>query len=336
MLDTDIPLNDPADRPITGILYVRGREMRLCQEIVLGVGGVRALRALGIYARGLAHERGPRGLPGPGARARAGAAAATAWATRSQAVAQNAVFTTHTPVPAGNETFDRELVQPLPRARGSRTSAATPEAALSLGADNGNFNLTVLAIRLSSRVERREPAARRGLLGHVAPPVAGRAREPVGHDHERRAHRELDRPRDARALRAAPATRTGSSTSSSPSSGARVEDDPRRGRSGPPTARRRSGSSASCASACACRRARHGLSPDELRQVEGLLDPHALTIGFARRFATYKRAVLVLSDLDRLRALLDDTAAPGADHLRGQGPPRRPRGPGLHPPAVRC
>ena len=48
--------------------------------------------------------------------------------------------------------------------------------------------------------------------------------------------------------------------------------------------------------------ARHGLSPDELRQIEGLLDPHALTIGFARRFATYKRAVLILSDLDRLRA----------------------------------
>ena len=49
MLDTDIPLNDPADRPITGSLYVRGREMRLCQEIVLGIGGVRALRALGIH-----------------------------------------------------------------------------------------------------------------------------------------------------------------------------------------------------------------------------------------------------------------------------------------------
>ncbi len=48
MLDTDIPLNDPADRPITGMLYVRGREMRLCQEIVLGVGGVRALRALDV------------------------------------------------------------------------------------------------------------------------------------------------------------------------------------------------------------------------------------------------------------------------------------------------
>jgi starch phosphorylase len=48
LLDTDIPDNDDADRPITHILYVRGREMRLHQEIVLGVGGVRALRALGI------------------------------------------------------------------------------------------------------------------------------------------------------------------------------------------------------------------------------------------------------------------------------------------------
>jgi starch phosphorylase len=56
--------------------------------------------------------------------------------------------------------------------------------------------------------------------------------------------------------------------------------------------------------------ARHGLSPDELRQVEGLLDPHALTIGFARRFATYKRAFLILSDLDRLRALVSDPERP--------------------------
>jgi starch phosphorylase len=56
--------------------------------------------------------------------------------------------------------------------------------------------------------------------------------------------------------------------------------------------------------------ARHGLSPDELRRVESLLDPHALTIGFARRFATYKRAFLILSDLDRLRALVSDPARP--------------------------
>jgi starch phosphorylase len=56
--------------------------------------------------------------------------------------------------------------------------------------------------------------------------------------------------------------------------------------------------------------ARHGRAPDELRAIEGLLDPRALTIGFARRFATYKRAVLVLSDLDRVRAILSDAARP--------------------------
>ena len=115
MLDTDIPLNDPADRPITGTLYVRGREMRLCQEIVLGIGGVRALRALGIHpavwhmneghVAFLALERARErvrdgGQPGRGARRGEG----------------NTVFTTHTPVPAGNETFDRKLVRKLPRA----------------------------------------------------------------------------------------------------------------------------------------------------------------------------------------------------------------------------
>jgi starch phosphorylase len=56
--------------------------------------------------------------------------------------------------------------------------------------------------------------------------------------------------------------------------------------------------------------ARHGLSPDDLRQVEALLDPHALTVGFARRFATYKRAFLIMSDLDRLRAIVSDPARP--------------------------
>ena len=59
LLDTDVPDNAEHDRPISHILYVRGREMRLHQELVLGVGGVRALRALGHRARRLAPQRGP-------------------------------------------------------------------------------------------------------------------------------------------------------------------------------------------------------------------------------------------------------------------------------------
>ena len=86
LLDTDIPANDPADRPITHILYVRGREMRLCQELVLGIGGVRALRALGIepavwhlnegHSAFLLVERARELVAAdPGARGRRGAAA---------------------------------------------------------------------------------------------------------------------------------------------------------------------------------------------------------------------------------------------------------------------
>src|SRR5262245_42903505 len=105
MLDTDIPLNDPADRPITGILYVRGREMRLCQEIVLGVGGVRALRALGIAPAVWHMNEGHVAFLNL-ERARDRVLRGDGLSDALQAVARNAVFTTHTPVPAGNEAFD--------------------------------------------------------------------------------------------------------------------------------------------------------------------------------------------------------------------------------------
>ena len=110
MLDTDIPLNDPADRPITGVLYVRGREMRLCQEIVLGVGGVRALHALGIHPSVWHMNEGHvafLGLERIRERVRTGDGLSEAL----RATKSNTVFTTHTPVPAGNEAFDKGLVR---------------------------------------------------------------------------------------------------------------------------------------------------------------------------------------------------------------------------------
>ena len=111
LLDTDLPDNDDSDRPITHILYVRGREMRLHQELVLGVGGVRALRALDLSPGGLAPQRGPLRVPArgarPGARRGRDARSTTAWAE----VRRNSVFTIHTPVSAGNERFDADLVR---------------------------------------------------------------------------------------------------------------------------------------------------------------------------------------------------------------------------------
>ncbi len=306
MLDTDIPLNDPADRPITGILYVRGREMRLCQEIVLGVGGVRALRSLGIRPAVWHMNEGHVAFLGL-ERARAKVGRGDGLQDALKAVARNCVFTTHTPVPAGNETFDKEMVrrymEPWVREMGCE-----PDEVLGLGSDNGNFNLTVLAIRLSSAVngvsqlhgevssamwrhlwpgspERPVGAITNGV--HTPTWVGPEMRSLYAHYLDPAWEQHLLEPDFWTRIRAVPDDELWAAHRSQKERLVRFVRERVR-----------------------LQGARHGLSPDELRTVEGLLNPHALTIGFARRFATYKRAVLVLSDLERLGKILADAARP--------------------------
>ena len=200
MLDTDIPLNDPADRPITGMLYVRGREMRLCQEIVLGRRRrARAARArhpprvwhmneghVAFLALERARERVQRGRqPGRGARRR--------WrATPSSPPTRRC--------PAGNETFDRDLVRRYLEPWIAATWAASPTRRSRLG--RGQRRLQPDRARDPALLgdQRREQAPRRRsprrMWRHLFPdgPEA-----PDRRDHERRAHRELDRAGDARA-----------------------------------------------------------------------------------------------------------------------------------------
>ena len=306
MLDTDIPLNDPADRPITGVLYVRGREMRLCQEIVLGVGGVRALHALGIHPSVWHMNEGHvafLGLERVRERVRAG----DSLDEGLRAVSRNTVFTTHTPVPAGNEAFDKGLVRRYLDFL-VREIGCEPDQLLSLGTDNGNFNMTVLAIRLSSStngVSKLHGAVSSAMWRHLWP---GEPAEPVG-AVTNGVHTPSWLGPEMRALYVSALGPDWEAHLLDPEPWKKIHEVPdedlwaaHRGqkerlvRFVRERVRQQS--------------ARHGFSPDELRQIEGLLDPHALTIGFARRFATYKRAVLILSDMERLRALLSDAARP--------------------------
>jgi starch phosphorylase len=306
LLDTDIPLNDPADRPITSILYVRGREMRVCQEIVLGVGGVRALRGLGVYPAVWHMNEGHVAFLGY-ERARERVLEGDSFADALEGIRRTCVFTTHTPVPAGNETFDRKLVhkylEPLIRDVGCE-----PEEALALGRDNGNFNMTVLAIRVSSAANgvsklhgkvssemwqhlwpegTEEPvsAITNGVHTEswIGPEMRAFYTQHIGTDWREHLF-------DAEHWKKIQAVPDGALWA------AHRQQKERLVRFAREHVRQQS--------------ARHGFSPDELRAIEGLLDPHALTIGFARRFATYKRAVLILSDLDRLRAILSNAARP--------------------------
>ena len=300
MLDTDIPLNDPADRPIASILYVRGREMRLTQEIVLGVGGVRALRALNISPAVWHMNEGHVAFLGL-ERARERIQSGEGLEDALKAVARNAAFTTHTPVPAGNETYDRELVRRYlgPWAQDVGTD---PEAALALGTEGGQFNLTVLAIRLSSSVNgvsKLHGQVSSAMWRHLWPDAPEAPVSAITNG----VHTETWVGPEMRALYAQHIDRAWEQHLLEPETWNRVTEVP----DAELWAAHRSQKERLVRfvrERVRMQSARHGLAPDDLRGVERLLDPRALTIGFARRFATYKRAVLVLSDLERLRAVL--------------------------------
>lgn len=146
LLDTDLPENSPQDRYITHNLYGGDRTMRIEQEIILGIGGVRVLQALGIkptvwhinegHAAFMILERihnlVEQGLD---------------FATALETVAVNTVFTTHTAVPAGHDHFSTEMMQTYFSSFYQKLNI-TREEFLSLGhvSDSPDFNMTALAI----------------------------------------------------------------------------------------------------------------------------------------------------------------------------------------------
>ncbi|PYQ03847.1 MAG: hypothetical protein DMF82_12150, partial [Acidobacteria bacterium] len=216
-------------------------------------------------------------------------------------------FTTHTPVPAGNETYDRELVR---RYLGpwAQDVGADAEAALALGTEGGQFNLTVLAIRLSSHVNgvsKLHGQVSSAMWRHLWP---GAPESPVS-AITNGVHTETWVGPEMRALYAQNIHANWEEHLLEPELWSRVAEVP----DNELWAAHRSQKERLVRfvrERVRMQSARHGLAPDDLRGVERLLDPRALTIGFARRFATYKRAVLILSDLDRLRAVLGDAERP--------------------------
>ena len=133
LLDTDVAINHPADRSISQILYISGREARLCQELILGIGGTRVLQALGIAPKVWHMNEGHSALLSlerlSGAIQRDGLSLDEA----RRKIASNVVFTTHTPVASGQREFRtatgaqvRGAVVRAPRSRYRRHHGAGP------------------------------------------------------------------------------------------------------------------------------------------------------------------------------------------------------------------
>jgi starch phosphorylase len=315
LLDTDLPGNGREDRRINDRLYGGTREDRIRQEVVAGIGGVRALGALGIspgvwhlnegHVAFLTLERLRQ------ERERLGLSVAEAL----EVVASDTVFTTHTPVPEGNEVFDLVLAERYlaPHA----AAAGIPlEEYLALGLDHGPdgrpfLSMTVLALRLSrfrNGVSQLHGEVSRRMWRHlwpgfraedvpitsvtngvhvgswVAPGMDRLLKGSMGEDWARR----LDDPafwRRASRLEVGPLWDLRRELRWRLVHFARFREAERLRRLGWSAARRETA-------------------------LSGLLDANAFTIGFARRFALYKRTALIFHDLNRARRLLSSRERP--------------------------
>jgi starch phosphorylase len=324
LLDTDVQENSSEDREITAQLYGGDHEMRIKQEIVLGIGGVHALSGMGIkpsvyhlnegHAAFLALERIRRRVQEGG----------LDFYSALQATASGNVFTTHTPVPAGNDAFPLELMQ---RYFGDYAPAVGIdfETFASFGQTRKDpaepFSMTILALRTSRHangVSALHGRVSQGLWKDVwsgipenEVPITSvtngiHTKTWVAPDFIRLYDRYL--PGWEEHLTDRDFWR-------------KVQDIPdeelwdlhqRQKRRTLEFIRERT----------RAQWTRLGESPDKIRSISRMLNPEVLTIGFARRFATYKRATLLFSDPERLHRLMNNAEQPVQFVFAGKAHPK--------------
>lgn len=312
LLDSDLPQNAPSDRDLTARVYGGDKDTRICQEIVLGMGGVRALRRLDI-SPSVWHMNEGHSAFLTFERIRELVAQGRDFESAAIEVRSGTVFTTHTPVPAGNEEFpdwmmDRYFSTYWPQMN------LTREGLMSLARQQQpwgqTFGMSILAIRMSrasngvselhGHVSRDmwqflfpNTPVERVPIGYITNGVhtgswlARRMKALYGHTFGPDWMERVDDPAMWQGLR---------NVSNDEIRAARMH------------LKRK-------LAAFIRERARKLWQTTQRHPVQiiasgVLLDPYKLTIGFARRFATYKRGYLLLRDVERLLKLVTDTRYP--------------------------
>src|ERR1041385_5775725 len=323
LLDTDLPENAERERDIVHRLYGGDRTTRLEQEIVLGVGGMRALAALGFeptvwhinegHAAFLVVER-----------VRALVAGGLALEAAIEAVASNTVFTTHTPVPAGHDQFTDATVVPYVKSLFGELGAPDKVAALARPPSGRGLKHTALAIRGSRHhngVSRIHGGVSQDLLKDFWPQVSPEE-NPVGYITNAVHVPTFLAPEWGevldRFLGVGWMHRLGY-----PGIWEKIRDIPDH----------IFWSVRQDIKARMLHMVRHRLQIQHTRNhgseshLERLLryadpaKPHVLTIGFGRRFATYKRATLLFTDMERLQRIVSDRERPVLFLFSGKAPP---------------
>ncbi len=330
LLDTNLPENGPEGQAITGRLYGGDQDTRIRQEIVLGVGGYRALLAMGLeptichmnegHSAFMALERCSVFMKKHGC----------TYEEARQITRTANIFTTHTAVPAGFDVFDKEVMRRY-WAGFAKEVGLTLDDLMALGrgrsdSQDEQFNMAKCAIRHSvvrNAVSKLHQKVTRRMLKNLWPgyyegdiPV-----ESVTNGVHTRSwiSKEMSELFD-RYL--------GPHWSEDPvdkSVWGYVDQIPDE-ELWRTHERRRERLVAFVRRALVSQLASRGRTEKEISEARGVLDPKALTIGFARRFAAYKRAGLILSDPERLKGILANAERPVQLLFAGKAHPRDDQG----------
>jgi starch phosphorylase len=312
LLDTGLEENDPQDRQLSSRLYTADREQRLKQEIVLGIGGVRVLRELGIKPA-IWHANEGHTAFMMVERIREKVATGTSFEKALENTQNTSIFTTHTPVPAGHDIFNNELIEQYFNEYWP-SLGIDGEAFVNLGHINGNndtsFNMTILSMKT---------AGHRNAVSELHGTVTRRmwcglwlecTEEEVPITYITNGiHAPTWVAQEIRTLYEKYLGKDWLDKQDSPEIWQHINDIPDqelwqthqelKGKLFHVILER-----------AQTRWAKGEASPQQILAMGSLLDHSTLTIGFVRRFAEYKRPSLLFQDIERLKRIVNDRWCP--------------------------
>jgi glycogen phosphorylase len=312
LMDTDVEKNNSSDRLLTARLYGGDQETRIQQEMFLGIGGFRILEALGLNISAYHMNEGHSSFMGLEFIRKLVQGKNLSFRVAKEVASSCISFTTHTPVPAGNDVFPLSMMDKYFSSYWDFLGISRHEF-LDLGlkiGDNQNFNMTVLALTLAGRkngVSELHGAVSRNIFNNVWPGIP-EDDVPIAHitngihtltwlspsfkylynkylsaDWQERLYSKdvwdkIDTIPDEEFWKTHCVLKTKMIGF--------VKDRLKE------------------------QRIENGESAESIKEVDSLLDPNALTIGFARRFATYKRANLIFRNVARIQRILNNPEMP--------------------------
>jgi len=330
LLDTNILENPSAQREITARLYAGDPKIRLAQEILLGIGGMRTLAAMAIHAKVLHMNEGHSAFSSMERLAQTMADHNVDLKTALEIVPRTTVFTTHTPVAAGHDEFPAESVRPYLKPLEEKLGTEETEI-LSWGqpvGSNGDAPLSmfILGLRMAAHcngVSRLHGSVARRMWSHVWPekPVE---EVPISHVTNG-VHISSFISQEFAHLFDRYLGPDWYKNSRKPENIKHIDDiyDEELWRA---HEMNRSRLVRTCREQLVKQYTRRNAPRNVIEAVESVLDPDTLTIAFARRFATYKRAHLILQDPERFESIVNSEKYPVQFIFAGKAHPKDTEG----------